>query len=62
MEVVATALISLAYHEVREKGKHKLLKCWVSLVIKTTIETPTSCMDFYYRMYISDIQDYGYGE
>jgi hypothetical protein len=27
MEVVATALISLAYHEVREKGKHKLLKC-----------------------------------
>jgi len=37
MEIVATALISLAYHEVQEKVKRKLLKCLISLDIKTTI-------------------------
>jgi len=57
MEVVATALISLAYHEVQEKGKRKLLKCLISLDIKTSLEIPKSCVDFYYRMYLSDIQD-----
>lgn len=62
MEVVATALISLAYHEVQVKSKRKLLKCLISLVIKTTLEIPTSCMDFCYRIYLSDIQDYSYGE
>lgn len=62
MEVVATALMSLAYHEVQAKGKRKLLKCLISLDIKTTFEIPTSCVDFYYRMYLSDIQDCSYGE
>jgi hypothetical protein len=62
MEIVATALISLAYHEVQEKSKCKLLKCLISLDINTTLEIPTSCVDFYYRIYLSDIQDYSYGE
>ena len=39
MEVVATALISLAYHEVQEKSKRKLLKCLIPLCIKTTLNT-----------------------
>jgi hypothetical protein len=62
MEVVLTALISLAYHEVQEKSKRKLLKCVISLDVTTTLEIPTSCVDFYYRMYLSDIQDYSNGE
>jgi len=62
MEVVATALISLAYHEVQEKVKRKLLKYLISLDIKTTLEIPTSCVDFYYGMYLSDIQDNSNGE
>jgi hypothetical protein len=62
MELVATALISLAYHEVQEKSKCKLLTCLTSLAIKTSLQIPTSCMDLYYRMYVSDIQEYGCGD
>lgn len=58
LEVVATALISLAYHEVQGKSACKLLKCFTSLAIKTTLQMPASCMDLYYRMYVSDVQDY----
>jgi hypothetical protein len=47
MEGVATALINLAYYEVENKSKCKLLKCLIWLMIKISLQAPASYVSIY---------------